>query len=115
MQETKLSQAELKAILKQIPEYATQAQRLVTFLAFNPKSSTVDVNASCAIGNISHVAGKLNPMLFKHGLFISCQRPVAPLPNRFGEKSQMFEWSIYRIENKGEPINDPEKAKVARL
>lgn len=116
MKPTTLSKPEIKAILKQIPEHAAQAQRLVEYLANNPKMPTVSVNANCAIGNISHVAAKTNPILFKHGLFISCERPAAPIPNRFGERSQMFEWSIFRLENNGDPANDgQEQSKVTNL
>ena len=116
MKPTTLSKPEIKAILKQIPEHAAQAQRLVEYLATNPKSSTVKVNVACSIGNISHVARKLNKILIKHGLFISCERPAAPIPNRFGEHSQMFEWSIFRLENNGDPANDgQEQSKVTNL
>lgn len=114
MKATELTQTELKTILKHIPEYATQSQRLLSFLATNPKSSTVKVNAACSIGNISHVARKLNKILFKHHLFIACQKPPKPLKNKFGENSQMFEWSLYRLENNGEAVNDSEHSQNSK-
>lgn len=114
MKTTTLNQAELAAILKQIHANATQEQRLLTYLADNPKSPTVNVNAACSIGNISHVAGKLNKILFKHDLFIACERPPTPIKNKFGENSQMFEWSLYRLENNGEAMNDSENSQKSQ-
>lgn len=105
MKPVRLSKAVRDQLLGAISPTHHQAFRLVTFLADNPKSVTVDVNRSCAIGNISHVANKVNRMLWKHGLFIGCERPPMPVPNRFGEPSQMFLWSILAT---GEAANDSE-------
>lgn len=99
MKPVRLSKAVRDQLLDAISPTHHQAYRLLSHLADNPKSVTVDVNRACAIGNISHVARKLNRMLWKHDLFIGCERPPMPVPNRFDEPSQMFLWSILATGN----------------
>lgn len=99
-----LSQNELQAALSGIPPTFKQAHRLVQFLDANPRAPTVAVNQACSIGNISDVARRINPHLFKCGFYISCQRPPEPILNKFQEPSQMYEWSIHRIRQ--EAAND---------
>ncbi len=94
---TKLSNDELESVLAAIPQKRGQTPRLITYLSNNPKSPTVFVNSDTAVGNISDIAMKVNPALYKHGLMIACERPDTPILNRFGEPSAMFLWSIYRI------------------
>jgi len=84
-------------ILLDISHEFKQGRRLVKFLSANPNACTVVVNQACSIGNISDVARKLNPTLVKHGLFISCKRPMLPILNKFDEPSQMYEWSIHEL------------------
>lgn len=100
-----LSESELQGALSGIPPTFKQAHRLVRFLADNPKAATVAVNQACSIGNISDVARRINPHLFRRGLYISCQRPAVPYSNKFGEPSQMFEWELHRITQ--DAANDP--------
>lgn len=99
MKPVRLSKAVRDQLLDAISPTHHQAYRLVSHLADNPRSVTVDVNRACAIGNISHVASKVNRILWKHNLFIGCERPPMPVPNRFGEPSQMFLWSILATGN----------------
>lgn len=104
MKPVRLSKAVRDQLLDAISPTYHQAYRLINYLADNPRSVTVDVNRACAIGNISHVAHKINQrLLWKHGLFIGCERPASPVPNRFDEPSQMFLWSILA---KTEAAND---------
>ena len=104
----KLSATEVTCVLKHISANNRQAIRLIEYLAQYPASITVDVNRATAIGNISDVARKINPTLFMLGLFIACRPPFPPAMNRFGERSAMFEWSIYRLPNSGKAANDAE-------
>ena len=92
-----LNEQELHAALSDIPPTFKQAHRLVKFLSDNPHAITVAVNQACSIGNISDVARRINPHLFRRGLYISCRRPPEPVFNKFDEPSQMFEWSLHRI------------------
>ena len=112
MKPVRLSKAVRDQFLDAISPTHHQAYRLINYLADNPRSVTVDVNRACAIGNISHVARKLNRMLWKHDLFIGCERPPMPLPNRFGEPSQMFLWSILAT---GEAANDSDTIEEIRV
>jgi len=98
MKAVKLSKSELIAVLKSFKDRRGQVIRLVSYLANKPKSPTVFVNSDCAIGNISDIARSANPTLYKHGLFISCEKPPEPLRNRFGEPSQMYLWSIFELQ-----------------
>ena len=92
-----IQKGELDLIINQIPATFSQAVRLVKFLAWNPKAVTVEVNSSCSIGNISDVAHKVNPILHRHGYMIGCEKPLRAIPNKFGEPSNMFLWSIYKL------------------
>jgi hypothetical protein len=100
---TLMDESILQILLEELPDSFKQGQRLVEFLARNPKAHTVAVNQACAIGNISDVARRVNPYIHKHGFFISCHRPPLPIMNKFDEPSQMYEWSIHCIQ---EPAND---------
>jgi hypothetical protein len=92
-----LNDTDLEGALRGIPTSFKQAHRLVKFLADNPKACTVAVNQACSIGNISDVARRINPHLYERGLYISCQRPLEPILNRFREPSQMFEWELHNL------------------
>lgn len=76
-----------------------QQRRLIRYLLNNQKAVTVDVNRACAVGNISDVARKANEHLHQVGLFIGCETPPAPIPNRFAEASQMYLWFIVVLPN----------------
>ena len=102
----KLSAAEVSCVLKHVSANNKQAILLIEYLAQHPASITVDCNRATAIGNISDVARKINPTLFMLGLFIACRPPFPPAMNRFGERSAMFEWSIFRLPNNGKAADD---------
>lgn len=113
MKPVRLSKAVRDQLLDAISPTYHQAYRLLSHLADNPRSVTVDVNRACAIGNISHVAHKINQrLLWKHGLFIGCERPPVRVPNRFDEPSQMFLWSILAT---GEAANDTDTIEELRV
>ena len=103
MKAMRLTERELDNALSVVPAHFAQAKRLVEHLAKNPNSLTSTVASTCSIGNISDVARKTNPTLFKERLFISCKRPVIPVCNQFGERSNMFMWGIYKLPD--EPQN----------
>lgn len=101
---SRLPEKKLNKILKSFPETANQEKRLVEYLATTPMPQqriTVLCNKATSIGNLSHVASKANPRLYKHSLFISCQRPAIRPLNKFGELSQMYEWSLYLLPKVG--------------
>lgn len=93
----KIDLAQLAVISREIPATFTQAHRLVNYLNEVPYASTVEANQACSVGNLSDVARRVNPILHKHGYFIGCERPPVPIPNRFGEASQMFLWKLYTL------------------
>lgn len=76
-----------------------QQRRLIRYLLSHQKAVTVDVNRACAIGNISDVALKANKQLYRVGLFIGCETPPEPIPNRFDDASQMYLWYIVVLPN----------------
>lgn len=94
---TTLTPLELDSALKAIGRKG-QAPRLVRYLSANQKSPTVFVNSNCAIGNISDIAAVVNPVLYKHGLLVACEKPPKPILNRFGDPSNMFLWSLFRLD-----------------
>ena len=76
---------------------STQQRRFIQYVATNPHSLTVAVNKATAIGNISHVSSKVNEKLMPLGYLTACVRPVESISNRFGEPSQMYEWSLFKL------------------
>ena len=101
-----LSSAEIESAEVTLPYGFTQAQRMLRYLANHPNASTAEVAANCAIGNLSDVARKSNKYLAVRNLFISCRRPAARLPNRFGEPSRMYQWGVYRIDELGTDVEN---------
>ena len=67
------------------------------YLSQNPGSTTGEVAHSCSIGNLSDVAHYVNPYIFRQGFMIGCEKPDAPIINKFGEKSNQFLWSVYKV------------------
>lgn len=97
MKPVQLALPESQRIISAIPGKFTQAIRMVEYLANHPGATTQQVASDCAIGNLSDVAHKANPHIYKAGYFIGCQRPVTPINNRFGEPSGMFLWGLYQV------------------
>lgn len=110
MKPTNLPPDKLCQVLNRIPARFKQALRLVEYLAGHPRTVTVEANRACAIGNISDVAHKVNPYLWPFGYMIGCERPPAPMPNRFGEPSNMFLWSVFEVER--HPLSHNENGEV---
>ena len=84
-----LNQPDINNILSQVPHDFLHAKRLITYLSDNPDSMTDDVIKECGVNNILGVARRLNNLIFKHSLFISCKRDSG--------LSGGFAWGIYRI------------------
>ena len=103
MRPTTIPPDKLCRIINTIPASFKQALRLVEYLAERPRTVTVEANKACAIGNLSDVAHKVNPILYREGYFIGCEKPARPIPNRFGEASNMFVWSVFEV---GKAAND---------
>jgi len=101
-----LTPDELIPLIEAIPFTRPAAKRLVEYLATNPHASTVNVNKSCAIGNISQEANAANRKLYFHGYMIGCMRPPVPLKNRFKQDTAQHLWSLYRLPE--EALNDSE-------
>ena len=66
---TNLEQNEIDSLLDGL-FLSTQQRRLIQYVAINPHSLAVAINKATAIDNIS---------------------------NRFGEPSQMYEWSMFKL------------------
>ncbi len=110
MKPTTIPPDRVDRLINSIPASFKQAHRLIVFLANNPRSVTVEVNRACAAGNLSDVARKVNPYLWPLGFQIGCERPPTPMPNRFGEPSNMFLWSVFEVEKN--PPQDNESGEV---
>lgn len=97
MRPTTIPPDKLCRILNTIPSRFKQAIRLVEYLADRPRTVTTDANRACGVGNLSDVSRKVNPILYREGYMISCEKPARPIPNGFGEPSNMFEWSVFAV------------------
>jgi hypothetical protein len=99
-----LTEDELLEVLRSLPSDFDQGHRMLNYLGYRPNSITGDVAHVCAIGNLSDVARNANSYLYKHGLIIACEPPSVKIKNRFGEDSNQYLWSVYRLP---EAANDP--------
>ena len=100
MKPTTIPPDRVDRLINSIPASFKQAHRLVAFLANNPRTVTVEANTACSVGNLSDVARKVNPYLWPLGYMIGCEKPARPIPNRFGESSNMYLWSVYEVPQK---------------
>jgi hypothetical protein len=76
---------------------SNQQRRFIEYIASKPQSLTLAVNRATAIGNCSAMAKRVNKKLLPLGYVIACFRPINSISNRFGERSSMFEWSLFRF------------------
>ena len=105
MQPVTLTTQQRKEIQKHL-EKETQAYRIFSEVSRKSQLHTAYLASNTATGNISDVVHKcLNPVLAKFGYRIGCTRPPIPIPNRYGQLTQMHEWSLYKFEDRS--ANDP--------
>lgn len=97
MHPTTIPPDKLDRVLNSIPGSFKQAFRLVEYLSQHPRTLTVEANTACSVGNLSDVARKVNPYLWPLGYMIGCEKPARPIPNRFGDPSNMYEWSVFKL------------------
>jgi len=76
---------------------SNQQRRFIRYVASNPQSLTLAINKATAIGNCSVIARRVNKKLMPLGLVIACVKPLDSISNRFGEPSNMFEWSLFEL------------------
>jgi hypothetical protein len=101
-----LEPSEKEALVGILPAGRPALARLVEYLANNPHSPSVNVNRSCAIGNISQEATAANRRLYGKGYMVGCMRPPVPLKNRFEQETAQHLWSLYKLPK--EAANDSE-------
>ena len=109
---TNLEQNEIDTLLDGL-FLSTQQRRFIQYVATHPHSLTVTVNRATAIGNISHVASKVNEKLMPLGYVIACVRPIESISNRFGEPSRMYEWSMFKLPQRA--ANEPPHASALEV
>ena len=112
MNVTDLEQNEIDTLLDGL-FLSTQQRRFIQYVATHPHSLTVTVNRATAIGNISHVASKVNEKLMPLGYVIACVRPIESISNRFGEPSRMYEWSMFKLPQRA--ANEPPHASALEV
>ena len=81
----------------QINHTSNQQRRFIEYVASNPQSLTLSVNRATAIGNCSSIAGRVNKKLMPLGYVMARKQPSDSHPNRFGEPSNMFGWSLFTL------------------
>jgi hypothetical protein len=112
MNVTHLEQNEIDTLLDGL-FLSTQQRRFIQYVATHPHALTVTVNRATAIGNISHVASKVNEKLMPLGYVIACVRPIESISNRFGEPSRMYEWSMFKLPQRA--ANEPPHASALEV
>jgi hypothetical protein len=96
MNQANLEQQEIEAPMGGVFT-SNQQRRFIEYVASNPQSLTLSVNRATAIGNCSSIAGRVNKKLMPLGYVIACKQPSDSHPNRFGEPSNMFGWSLFTL------------------
>jgi len=97
-----LNQAARKKVLERFDPDG-QAFRIVELLSSKTHVATGELCAKSAANNVSCVVRvACNPRLEPLGFKVACEKPVVPIPNKYGHDSGQFLWSIYRL-NKGNP------------
>lgn len=92
-----LNKQELAKVLPHFTK-ATQAYRITAYLARNQGVATGKLCAKTSTGNISEIVRSIcNPKLQTHGLMIRCEKPLEPFKNQFGQDSNQFAWSLFRV------------------
>ena len=91
-------------LISSLPAHMLQGIKLVQYLSQHPKAPTGHVAQHCAIGNLSDVARKINPHIYKRGFMIGCVKPPTPIIDKIKEQSNQFLWSLYELP---EAANDP--------
>ena len=76
---------------------SNQQRRFIRYVASNPQSLTLAANRASAIDNCSLIAKRVNKKLMPLDYVIACLPPVDSISNRFGERSNMFEWSLFEL------------------
>ena len=92
-----LSPEEIATLVKAISFLRPGGKRLVEYLSTNPHASTVNVDKSCAVDNISQEASAANRKLYFLGYMIGCMRPPVPFKNRLKQDTPQHLWSLYRL------------------
>jgi hypothetical protein len=96
MKVVSLSREEIEVLMEGVFT-SNQQRRFIEYVASNPQSLTLAVNRATAIGNCSAIARRVNKKLMPLGYVIACLPPVSSISNRFGERSNMFEWSLFEL------------------
>ena len=96
MKPKRLSEQEIESLIEGVFT-SKQQRRFIRYVASNPQSLTLAINKATAIGNCSVIARRVNKKLMPLGLVIACVKPIGSISNRFGEPSNMFEWSLFEL------------------
>ena len=96
MKVLKLGKEDIEVLLEGVFT-SNQQRRFIRYVASNPHSLTLAINKATAIGNCSVIARRVNKKLMPLGLVIACVQPLDSISNRFGEPSNMFEWSLFEL------------------
>lgn len=94
---SKLDQETINKLTSILPDQMKIGKRLITFIGENPKSPSGYVSNNCAVSNISDSAQYVNKRIYEHGYFIGCEKPRRIIKNKFGENSNQFLWSVYKV------------------
>lgn len=94
-------ETDLQLALLSIPEGrgSQRHKALIEFVLFNPFKSTSTVQREVGTGNVSCLASRTNRYLEPLGLEIASSRPALPFIDRYGERSPMCVWAMYRADD----------------
>jgi len=109
---TNLNQQEIEKLLEGVFT-SKQQRRFIEYVAANPRSLTLSVNRATAIGNCSAIARRVNKKLMPLGYAIVGLRPIDRVSNRFGEPSNIYRWSLFKLPLSS--ANDPSYGSVKEV
>lgn len=93
MKKIRISQDLLGSMLSDLPDSAHQCRDLMAYLALQGEATSGEIRGIMPSANISHLARKINRIIYRRGIVVGCSRP----PRFLGlqEISQEHSWAIY--------------------
>jgi hypothetical protein len=76
----------------------SQSYRILKYLSSKKKVPTGELAANTSCGNISQIVRTVcNIKLMPEGFQVRCEKPLAPIKNRFDQDTNQYVWSLCRV------------------
>lgn len=94
---TVISKSKSDTLLKKF-DPQSQSYRIVKYLSRKKKVPTGELAAVTSTGNISQIVRAVcNLKLMPEGFQIRCEKPLAPIKNKFDQDTNQYVWSLCKV------------------